>query len=148
VLENLLFALPPACAPTRIARAEAALAARPAGPRPALAAQPVGRPALRGCRCCARCWRSREAVLLDEPFSRLDAALRQRFRAFVFDRIARSGIPAVLVTHDRRTCRRARRDRACRRRAMLDRCRARLLRPGARCGGARPAPARLGMPIR
>ena len=41
-----------------------------------------------------------EALLLDEPFSRLDAALRQRFRAFVFERIREQGIPALLVTHD------------------------------------------------
>lgn len=41
-----------------------------------------------------------EALLLDEPFSRLDAVLRGQFRAFVFDRIARLGIPALLVTHD------------------------------------------------
>ena len=40
------------------------------------------------------------AVLLDEPFSRLDAALRERFRAFVFERIRALQIPAVLVTHD------------------------------------------------
>jgi len=40
------------------------------------------------------------AVLLDEPFSRLDAALRARFRAFVFERIRALRIPAVLVTHD------------------------------------------------
>lgn len=41
-----------------------------------------------------------EALLLDEPFSRLDAVLRAQFRVFVFDRIARLGIPALLVTHD------------------------------------------------
>jgi putative thiamine transport system ATP-binding protein len=40
------------------------------------------------------------ALLLDEPFSRLDAALRERFRAFVFAGIREQGIPAVLVTHD------------------------------------------------
>ena len=40
------------------------------------------------------------AVLLDEPFSRLDAALRGRFRAFVFEHIRAHAIPAVLVTHD------------------------------------------------
>jgi len=40
------------------------------------------------------------AVLLDEPFSRLDAALRERFRAFVFERIRALKVPAVLVTHD------------------------------------------------
>ena len=42
-----------------------------------------------------------QALLLDEPFSRLDAALRTQFRGFVFERIARQGIPTVLVTHDR-----------------------------------------------
>ena len=40
------------------------------------------------------------ALLLDEPFSRLDAALRDRFRTFVYGRIRALGIPAVLVTHD------------------------------------------------
>jgi putative thiamine transport system ATP-binding protein len=40
------------------------------------------------------------AVLLDEPFSSLDAGLRDEIRAFVFDHIRRRGIPALLVTHD------------------------------------------------
>lgn len=41
-----------------------------------------------------------QALLLDEPFSRLDTALRQQFRSFVFAQIAHLQIPAVLVTHD------------------------------------------------
>lgn len=41
-----------------------------------------------------------DALLLDEPFSKLDAVLRAQFRAFVFERIARLRIPALLVTHD------------------------------------------------
>ncbi|MDP2015299.1 ATP-binding cassette domain-containing protein [Hydrogenophaga sp.] len=41
-----------------------------------------------------------KALLLDEPFSKLDAALRDQFRAFVFDHLRGSGVPAVLVTHD------------------------------------------------
>ena len=41
-----------------------------------------------------------QALLLDEPFSRLDAALRARFRSFVFERLRSLNIPAVLVTHD------------------------------------------------
>jgi putative thiamine transport system ATP-binding protein len=41
------------------------------------------------------------ALLLDEPFARLDADLRARFRAFVFDRARRRGLPVLLVTHDR-----------------------------------------------
>lgn len=40
------------------------------------------------------------ALLLDEPFSRLDAALRDQFRAFVFEHLRAGQIPAVLVTHD------------------------------------------------
>lgn len=40
------------------------------------------------------------ALLLDEPFSRLDAALRERFRAFVFEHARSRGIPTLLVTHD------------------------------------------------
>jgi putative thiamine transport system ATP-binding protein len=40
------------------------------------------------------------ALLLDEPFSRLDAALRAQFRGFVFEQIQRQRIPTVLVTHD------------------------------------------------
>lgn len=40
------------------------------------------------------------AVLLDEPFARLDAGLRGRMREFVFGTIRARGIPALLVTHD------------------------------------------------
>ena len=52
------------------------------------------------------------ALLLDEPFSRLDADLRQTVRALVFGLVAERQIPALLVTHDREdaVCRR-RRDR-------------------------------------
>lgn len=41
-----------------------------------------------------------DAVLLDEPFSKLDKPLRKNFRALVFDTIRRMKIPALLVTHD------------------------------------------------
>jgi putative thiamine transport system ATP-binding protein len=41
-----------------------------------------------------------QALLLDEPFSRLDAVLRTQFRAYVFEQIARLSIPTLLVTHD------------------------------------------------
>jgi putative thiamine transport system ATP-binding protein len=42
-----------------------------------------------------------EAILLDEPFSKLDQQLRSAMRAFVFEQITRMNIPALLVTHDR-----------------------------------------------
>ena len=41
-----------------------------------------------------------EALLLDEPFSRLDAALRVDLRGFTFDHARAQGIPVLLVTHD------------------------------------------------
>ncbi len=41
------------------------------------------------------------AVLLDEPFSRLDTHLRHEMRRLVFDRLREAGLPSLLVTHDR-----------------------------------------------
>jgi putative thiamine transport system ATP-binding protein len=41
-----------------------------------------------------------KALLLDEPFSKLDLDLRRKFRRFVFDTARRRGLPVVLVTHD------------------------------------------------
>jgi putative thiamine transport system ATP-binding protein len=40
------------------------------------------------------------ALLLDEPFSKLDAALRQQFREFVFAHARTYALPTLLVTHD------------------------------------------------
>lgn len=40
------------------------------------------------------------ALLLDEPFSRLDAELRAQVRGFVLDRARAEGLPVLLVTHD------------------------------------------------
>lgn len=40
------------------------------------------------------------ALLLDEPFSKLDSELRRDFRGFVFDRAVAKGLPVLLVTHD------------------------------------------------
>jgi len=100
VLENLLFAVPAGPKTARLALAHAALAevelqdfahvnpdtlsggqrARVALAR-ALLAQPL-------------------ALMLDEPFSKLDAPLRQRMRGLVFGAVAQRGIAALLVTHD------------------------------------------------
>lgn len=41
-----------------------------------------------------------KALLLDEPFSKLDSTLRQEVRELVFAYIRQAAIPAVLVTHD------------------------------------------------
>ena len=40
------------------------------------------------------------ALLLDEPFSRLDVGLRARMREFVFATVRTRQIPVLLVTHD------------------------------------------------
>lgn len=40
------------------------------------------------------------AVLLDEPFSKLDAGLRHEMRELVFGHLRASGLPTLLVTHD------------------------------------------------
>ena len=41
-----------------------------------------------------------EALVLDEPFSRLDLALRGQVRALVFAEARKYGLPVLLVTHD------------------------------------------------
>jgi putative thiamine transport system ATP-binding protein len=100
VLDNLLFALPAGPSVARVAQARAALA--DAGlaefgarlPHTLSGGQRARVSVLRALLAQPR------ALLLDEPFSRLDAALRQRFRAFVFEHLRARGIPAVLVTHD------------------------------------------------
>jgi putative thiamine transport system ATP-binding protein len=40
------------------------------------------------------------ALLLDEPFNRLDAQLRGDFRRFVKEHASERGLPMLLVTHD------------------------------------------------
>lgn len=40
------------------------------------------------------------ALLLDEPFSKLDAALRAQMREFTFTTLRERCVPVVLVTHD------------------------------------------------
>jgi putative thiamine transport system ATP-binding protein len=101
VAENLLFAVPSGPSDVRTAKVEQALheaglsgyghrdpATLSGGQRArvammrALLAQP-------------------RALLLDEPFSRLDTTLRDQFRTFVFAHVRAANIPAILVTHDR-----------------------------------------------
>lgn len=41
-----------------------------------------------------------KALLLDEPFGRLDSALRSQIRSFTFEKARATGLPTLLVTHD------------------------------------------------
>lgn len=41
-----------------------------------------------------------QALLLDEPFSKLDMELRNKFRKWVFTLLREKSIPVLLVTHD------------------------------------------------
>lgn len=101
VAENLLFAVPPGPRMQRQAAVQQALAEAD------LAGYGERDPATLSGGQRARVALMRallaqpKALLLDEPFSRLDAALRDQFRAFVFEHIRARTIPAVLVTHDR-----------------------------------------------
>lgn len=100
VAENLLFAVPPSPRPHRLAQVRQALVEAGltgcAGRDPAtLSGGQRARAALMRALLA-----SPRALLLDEPFSKLDSALREQFRAFVFEHIRARHIPAVLVTHD------------------------------------------------
>ena len=100
VAENLLFAVPPGAKAQRLAAVEHALhEAGLAGLGPRDPATLSGGQRARVALMRALLAQPR-ALLLDEPFSKLDAALREQFRAFVFDHLRDSGIPALLVTHD------------------------------------------------
>lgn len=100
VAENLLFAVPAGPAAQRLAQVQAALGeAGLSGMGERDPASLSGGQRSRVALMRALLARPR-ALLLDEPFSRLDSALRAQFRRFVFDHIRQRGIPAVLVTHD------------------------------------------------
>jgi putative thiamine transport system ATP-binding protein len=100
VRENLLFALPAGPRPAREAAVTAALAeAALPGHEQRLPSSLSG--GQRARVSLLRCLLAQPlALLLDEPFSRLDATLRAQIREFTFATLRRRGVPTVLVTHD------------------------------------------------
>jgi putative thiamine transport system ATP-binding protein len=99
--ENLAFGLPPGGSRSdRQARIDAALAEvgldgfAPRDPA-TLSGGQKARVALMRMLLSEPC-----ALLLDEPFSRLDAALRAQVREMVFDRARSRALPVLMVTHD------------------------------------------------
>jgi len=99
--ENLLFAVPPGPRAQRLAAVEAALAeAGLAGLAERDPATLSGGQRARVALMRALLAQPR-ALLLDEPFSRLDAALRAQVRGFVFEHVRQRAIPVLLVSHDR-----------------------------------------------
>jgi putative thiamine transport system ATP-binding protein len=100
VRDNLLFAMPAGGRGERVAQADAALV------EAGLEGFGQRRPASLsgGQRSRVSLLRALlahpHALLLDEPFSKLDAALRSQMRAFTFDTLRARGVPAILVTHD------------------------------------------------
>ncbi len=100
VRDNLLFALPAGERAKRIAAAEAALAeAGLAGFGDRLPSSLSGGQRSRVSLLRALLAQPR-ALLLDEPFSKLDAALRAQMREFTFTTLRERRVPVVLVTHD------------------------------------------------
>jgi putative thiamine transport system ATP-binding protein len=100
VRDNLLFALPRGERDQRIAATEAALAdAGLAGFGARMPASLSGgqrsRVSLLRALLAQPC-----ALLLDEPFSKLDATLRAQMREFTFATLRDRRVPTVLVTHD------------------------------------------------
>jgi putative thiamine transport system ATP-binding protein len=100
VRDNLLFALPAGARAVRVAAADAALAdAGLGGFGPRMPSSLSG-----GQRSRVSLLRALlaepQALLLDEPFSKLDSALRAQMRAFTFSTLRQRAVPTVLVTHD------------------------------------------------
>lgn len=100
--ENLAFALPRAVRPRRERRARVDAALREAGLEDFALRDPATLSGGQRARVALMRTLLAEprALLLDEPFNKLDRNLRERVRRFVFDHARRSALPTLLVTHD------------------------------------------------
>jgi putative thiamine transport system ATP-binding protein len=100
--QNLAFALPREVRPRRLRRARVAAALGEAGLGDFADRDPATQSGGQRARVAVMRTLLAEprALLLDEPFNKLDRDLRQRVRRFVFDHARRSALPTLLVTHD------------------------------------------------
>ena len=100
VRDNLLFAVPAGARAERLAATESALAeAGLAGFGDRLPSSLSGGQRSRVSLLRALLAGPR-ALLLDEPFGKLDSALRAQMREFTIATLRERGVPTVLVTHD------------------------------------------------
>ena len=100
--ENLAFALPRAVQPRAERRARVAAALREAGLDGFAERDPATLSGGQRARVALMRTLLAEprALLLDEPFNKLDQDLRERVRRFVFDHARSLALPTLLVTHD------------------------------------------------
>ncbi len=102
VAQNLAFALPSAVTGRKARRDRIELALREAGLEGFADRDPATLSGGQRSRAAViRVLLSEpRALLLDEPFSKLDQSTRQRFRDFVFDFLRGRQLPTLMVTHD------------------------------------------------
>jgi putative thiamine transport system ATP-binding protein len=100
VRDNLLFALPAGERAARIAAADVALAEAGLDGFGARAPASLSGGQRARVSLLRALLAQPQALLLDEPFSKLDAALRAQMREFTFALLHERGVPTLLVTHD------------------------------------------------
>ena len=100
--DNLAFALPRAVRPRGARRARVAAALREADLEGFAERDPATLSGGQRARVALMRTLLAEprALLLDEPFSKLDLDLRERVRRFVFDHARDLALPTLLVAHD------------------------------------------------
>jgi len=100
VRENLLFALPAGVRAARVQAADRALEEAGLGGFGARMPSSLSGGQRSRVSLLRALLAAPAALLLDEPFSKLDMALRAQMREFTFGTLAARAVPALIVTHD------------------------------------------------